>query len=139
MGLLDFFRSEKRDNGNTFLKVSSPLFGANAGVAVDKNSALSFSAVLACVRVISESIGSLPIHTYRVEEDGEVEQEFFGKAGAESRFVGEQFFGEGVFVTREKGEAGPGQDGDVVFREGRCAYRTAYGQPAEQTFVEGMG
>jgi HK97 family phage portal protein len=71
MGLFDFLRSEKRDNGNTFLKVNSPLFGANAGVAVDKNSALSFSAVLACVRVISESIGSLPIHTYRVEEDGD--------------------------------------------------------------------
>ena len=69
MGLLDFFRSEKRDNGNTFLRVNSPLFGANSGVSVDKNSALSFSAVLACVRVISESIGSLPIHTFEVEAD----------------------------------------------------------------------
>ena len=71
MGLLDFFRSEKRDNGNTFLRVNSPLFGSNSGVSVDKNSALSFSAVLACVRVISESIASMPINTYKIEEDGD--------------------------------------------------------------------
>ena len=71
MGLFDFFRSEKRDNGNTFLRVNSPLFGSNSGVSVDKNSALSFSAVLACVRVISESIGSMPINTYKIEADGD--------------------------------------------------------------------
>ncbi len=65
MGLLDFFRYGKRDNGNTFLRVNSPLFGSNSGVSVDKNSALSFSAVLACVRVISESIASMPINTYK--------------------------------------------------------------------------
>ncbi|GAG85289.1 unnamed protein product, partial [marine sediment metagenome] len=74
MGLLDFFRfnSEKRDSGQNFLNSHSlGGFGANSGVAVTKESSLSFSAVYACVRLISESIASLPINVYMEEADGD--------------------------------------------------------------------
>ena len=71
MGLLDFFKSEKRNNNatNNFL---SQQYGiqANSGVTVDENSALNFSAVWACVRVISESVASLPIGVFKEEENG---------------------------------------------------------------------
>ena len=69
MGLFDFFRSEKRGSDRAFLQAALGV-NANAGVAVDENSALNFSAVWACVRVISEAIASLPINVYREEANG---------------------------------------------------------------------
>jgi HK97 family phage portal protein len=41
-----------------------------AGVAVSETTALNISVVWACVRVISETIGSLPWFTYRKTDDG---------------------------------------------------------------------
>jgi HK97 family phage portal protein len=41
-----------------------------AGVRVDSVSALQSTVVLACVRVLAESIASLPLHVYRRREDG---------------------------------------------------------------------
>jgi HK97 family phage portal protein len=74
MGLLDFLRSEKRaDNGKTYLLSQLGLTGgARTGVRVDENSALTFGAVYACVRVLSESIASLPVHVMKREKDGNV-------------------------------------------------------------------
>ena len=69
MGLFDFFKSEKRGSDNAFLQASLGV-NANAGVAVTEDSALNFSAVWACVRVISEAIASLPINVYREEANG---------------------------------------------------------------------
>ena len=69
MGLFDFFRSEKR--GDNFLRA---VFGGNGAAnrtAVNRDSSLTFSAVFSCVRVISESIASLPIKVYKVEADGD--------------------------------------------------------------------
>jgi HK97 family phage portal protein len=40
------------------------------GVRVDANTALKLSAVWACVRIISESVASLPLPIYRVRPDG---------------------------------------------------------------------
>ena len=74
MGLFDFFRfnSEKRDSGNNFLRANSfGTLGVDTGVAVTKESSLSFSAVYACVRLISESIASLPINVFMEEIDGD--------------------------------------------------------------------
>ena len=74
MGFFDFFRlsSEKRDNGQNFLRAHDlSAFGANAGVSVTKETSLGFSAVYACVRIISESIASLPINVYLEEADGD--------------------------------------------------------------------
>ncbi len=66
MGFFDFLRSEKRSNN--FLSATFGNYGGNTS-AVTKDSSLTFSAVYACVRLISESIASLPIKVYRIEED----------------------------------------------------------------------
>jgi len=67
MGLFDFLRGEKRSNN--FLKANLGGFGSNNQTPVTKESSLSFSAVYACVRIISESIASLPVNVYREEDD----------------------------------------------------------------------
>ena len=46
-------------------------FGTSAsGKAVNPSSAIQVSAVYACVRVIAETIASLPFHVYESTEDG---------------------------------------------------------------------
>lgn len=44
----------------------------DSGVAVTEKSAMKFSAVFACVRVIAETIASLPLITYKSVEEGKV-------------------------------------------------------------------
>ena len=46
-----------------------------AGVRVDADTALKLSAVWACVRIISESVASLPLPIYRVRPDGGKERD----------------------------------------------------------------
>ena len=67
MGLFDFLRSEKR--GDNFLKAVFGGYGAANRTAVTRDTSLTFIAVFACLRVISESIARLPLRVYRVEED----------------------------------------------------------------------
>ncbi len=69
MGLFDFLKVEKRQNN--FLRAVAPFSNANTGVNVDSDSALNFSAVWACVRVISEAIASLPVMVYKEESNGD--------------------------------------------------------------------
>ena len=58
--IFNFFKKETRDNGQTFLQ--NVLTGlSNTGVAVNQDTSLTYSAVFACVRVLSESVASLPI------------------------------------------------------------------------------
>jgi HK97 family phage portal protein len=61
MGLFDFLRSEKRgDNGKTYLLSQLGLTGgARTGVRVDENTALTFSAVYACVVMKREANGNV--------------------------------------------------------------------------------
>jgi len=67
--ILDFFRKESRSNGQTFLQ--NVLTGtSNTGVAVNENSTLTYSAVFACVRVLSESVASLPIDVIKEDSKG---------------------------------------------------------------------
>jgi len=70
MGLLDFFKKEKRSYETSNIIQSNYGLQANAGVNVDENSALNFSAVWACVRVISEAVASLPINVFKEDENG---------------------------------------------------------------------
>lgn len=49
---------------------SNPLSGYTSAVPVTLDSALQLSAVWACTRIISESIGSLPLNIYRKNPDG---------------------------------------------------------------------
>ena len=69
MGLFDFLRSEKR--GDNFLRAIFGGQGSANRTAVSRDSSLTFSAVFSCVRVISESIASLPIKVYKVEDDSD--------------------------------------------------------------------
>ena len=71
MGLLDFFRSEKRNNNFLNANSSFSFGGAANKTSVTTDSSMTFSAVFACVRIISESIASLPVRVYRVETDGD--------------------------------------------------------------------
>ena len=53
-------------------------FGAatsNAGVSVDEVSALNYSPVFQAIRIISETVGTLPIHVYRRDQDGRRRQD----------------------------------------------------------------
>jgi HK97 family phage portal protein len=44
---------------------------AQSGKVVNEHTAMSLSAVFACVRVLSEDIAALPLHTFRYTEDGD--------------------------------------------------------------------
>ena len=46
------------------------MFGSKSGVRVSEKSALSLTAVWAAVRLLSETIASLPINIYRTDKDG---------------------------------------------------------------------
>lgn len=48
--------------------------GTSSGNVVNERSAMQISAVYSCVRVLSEAIASLPLHTYRYAEDGSKEK-----------------------------------------------------------------
>jgi len=63
MGLLSFFRKNKADNS---LSTTRSFFwgGSKAGTLVNETTAMQTAAVYACVRVISEAIGTLPLHVY---------------------------------------------------------------------------
>ena len=67
MGILDFFRKEKR--GSNFLS-SATLYGNSSGVRVSEKSSIGLTAVWASVRLLSETIASLPINVYKMDKDG---------------------------------------------------------------------
>jgi HK97 family phage portal protein len=48
----------------------TPVPASTSGVNVTPNSAMRFSAVLACVRILAESVASLPLHVYERLEGG---------------------------------------------------------------------
>ncbi|MDD2328912.1 MAG: phage portal protein, partial [bacterium] len=56
---------------NAVSTAPSFLFGpSGAGKSVSVQSAIQVSAVYACVRVIAETIASLPLHVYKVTDTG---------------------------------------------------------------------
>ena len=67
MGLLDIFKTQKRSSN--FLS-SANLFGSHSGVRVSEKSSIGLTAVWAAVRLLSETIASLPINMYRMDKDG---------------------------------------------------------------------
>lgn len=67
MGLLDFFRTEKRNSN--FLS-SATLYGNNSGVRVSEKTSIGLTAVWAAVRLLSETIASLPLNVYKIDKDG---------------------------------------------------------------------
>jgi len=55
---------------DTFLKYFGGGRSSKSGIDIDEDSALTFSAVWACVRILSESVASLPLGVYRKEQEG---------------------------------------------------------------------
>ena len=73
MAITDFFtnlfkKPQKRDFISAMNAISR---GASSGVSVDKNTALTFTAVWSAVRLLSESISILPINIYQREKNGD--------------------------------------------------------------------
>jgi HK97 family phage portal protein len=50
--------------------VSFPMGGTISGQLVNERTAMTVTAVYACVRILSEAIASLPLHVYRYRPDG---------------------------------------------------------------------
>ena len=65
-------RSENRSVNVTeeLLKAASVMTCAKAGISVTEYNALKYSAVYACVRVLAETVASLPLHVYRRLDNG---------------------------------------------------------------------
>ena len=65
-GTLPDIENNVRDSGGIFM------FGMSAaGENVDEKSALQIATVYACVRLLAESVASLPLHLYRYTDDGD--------------------------------------------------------------------
>tara|TARA_R110002051_G_scaffold103198_1_gene174960 strand:- start:22424 stop:23725 length:1302 start_codon:yes stop_codon:yes gene_type:complete len=73
MAIFDFFRNmfaaEKRAGNFIDPKTYSALGGS--GITVNKDTALTFSAVWAAIRILSESVGQLPIQLCERKENGD--------------------------------------------------------------------
>jgi len=66
MGIFDFFKTEKRSSN--FL-TSANLYGTStSGVRVSEKSSIGLTAVWASIRLLSETIASLPVNVYRMDE-----------------------------------------------------------------------
>jgi HK97 family phage portal protein len=67
-----FTRSDKRPRPDAWdnFWYSNSSYASKTGLDIDQDNALTFSAVWACVKVISEDLASLPLHVYRRTEDG---------------------------------------------------------------------
>lgn len=72
MGIFSgIFRSRDAPKNTTAGSAYSFFLGQSAaGKRVNERSSMQITAVYACVRVIAESIASLPLHLYRYNEDG---------------------------------------------------------------------
>ena len=72
MGILTgIFKS--RDKPQNSLNGSGYRFyfgGTTSGRSVNERSAMQMTAVYACVRILSESIASLPVHLYQYQDSG---------------------------------------------------------------------
>ena len=74
MGVLDFFRniitSEKRSSGN-YIDPSNFISNNGSGIKVNSDTAVTFSAVWAAIRMLSESVAQLPISVVERLDNGD--------------------------------------------------------------------
>lgn len=64
------FRSRDKPENRMSSTTSFFFGGTNSGKPVNEHTAMQTSAVYACVRILSESIASLPLHVYKYLEGG---------------------------------------------------------------------
>ncbi|BDR87274.1 phage portal protein [Clostridium tetani] len=70
---LPIFKRKSRDKPkNNFIGSAYSFFfgGTSSGKVVNERTAMQTTAVYACVRILAESIASLPLHLYKYSEDG---------------------------------------------------------------------
>lgn len=65
---------ESSSDSQDFLNVMSGYFPTSSGINVNINTAMRHSIVYACVKVLSESISSLPLVLYKEDENGKREK-----------------------------------------------------------------
>jgi len=72
MAIIDFFRNIFTSEKRAFqFDPSNMLSGSGSGVPVNNDTALTFSAVWAAIRILSESVAQLPISLIEREENGD--------------------------------------------------------------------
>ena len=67
-----FFKSRDKPIKNYLPSKACSFFfgGTSSGKTVNERTAMQTTAVYACVRILAETIASLPLHTYKYTEDG---------------------------------------------------------------------
>lgn len=73
MGIINFlFKSRDKPVSNSFYRNAYTFFfgSTTAGKAVNERTAMQTTAVYACVRILAETIASLPLHTYQYSPNG---------------------------------------------------------------------
>ncbi len=65
-----FNHNKKATNSLNGSSYRFTLGGSTSGKAVNERSAMQMTAVYACVRILSESIASMPIHLYQQKKQG---------------------------------------------------------------------
>jgi len=69
--ILKLFKSRAEPKNSFFRNTYSFFFGnTTSGKTVNERTAMQTTAVYACVRILAETIASLPLHTYRYTESG---------------------------------------------------------------------
>ena len=69
MGLLDFFYKPKEQRSASNFTLGA-IGGSSSGVRVSEDNSIGLPAVWAAVRLLSETIASLPLNVYRKDKDG---------------------------------------------------------------------
>ena len=104
------------------------LFGSTAsGKAVNERSAMQMSAVYACVRILSEAVASLPLHTYRYSDTGDP-----SRAGSKEKALTHPLYG----ILHD--EPNPEMSA-FSFRETLMAHLLLWGNAYAQVIRNGRG
>jgi HK97 family phage portal protein len=62
--------AEERASKDDWLEVSSPTSGSS--IAINRDTALTFSAIWGCIQVLSETLASLPLHVFEEKNDSKI-------------------------------------------------------------------
>ena len=70
MGLLDFFYRNKKEIRSSNNFTIGAVGSSSSGVRVSEDNSIALPAVWAAVRLLSETIASLPLNVYKIDKDG---------------------------------------------------------------------
>lgn len=66
-----FFKARDKPKNSLLGSAYSFFFGStSSGKAVNERTAMQTTAVYACVRILAETLASLPLHTYKYTDNG---------------------------------------------------------------------